>query len=66
MLWNDFVEMITSETVHGLDTDNISSSKSTYAHLVMHAYALVHSRFLKTLVDDPNLLNKVRKERVEK
>ena len=66
MVWEDLIEDITNETVHGLDADDISSSKSTYAYLVILADALAGSRFLKTLVDDCNLVNKDRKERVEK
>ena len=62
----DLVEMITNETVHGLDADNVSSSESTYAYLVILADALACSRFLKMLVNDSNFVNKDRKERVEK
>ena len=66
MVWGDLVEKITNKTAHGLDAENISSSKSTYAYLFILADILARSRFLKTLVDDCNLSNRERKERVEK
>ena len=52
--------------MHGLDAENISSSKSTYGYLVILADALARSRFLKTLVDNHYFMNKERKERAEK
>jgi hypothetical protein len=52
---------------HGLDAEDISSSRDRYAALFIHADALAHSRFLKILVDPSHrVLNKESRGRVEK
>jgi hypothetical protein len=65
-VWRDFVDMITDRTAHGLNAEDVLSSTQKYAELFFFADALGRSRFLKTLVDDRNLLTKDRKDRVEK
>ena len=65
-VWRDLVKTITDETSHGLNAEDPLYSTSYYAALFVHADALEHSRFLKTLLDDYSPLNMVRKERIER
>jgi hypothetical protein len=65
-VWGDFVEMITKRTAQGLNGEDVPSSTQKYAELFLLADALGRSRFLKTLIDDHNLLNQDRKEWAEK
>jgi hypothetical protein len=65
-VWGDLVEMITDRTAHGLNAEDVPSSTQKYAELFLLVDALGRSRFLKTLIDDRNLLNKDRKQRLEK
>jgi hypothetical protein len=64
----DLVDNITNETVRKLDAENAQGAyaRRAYAYLFILADVLARSRFMKTLVDDRNLVNKERKERVEK
>ena len=65
-VWGDLVKMITDRTAHGLNAEDVPSSTQKYPELFLLVDALGRSRFLKTLIDDHNLLNKDRKQRLEK
>ncbi len=59
-------EILLKKTSCGLNAEDPLYSTSYYAALFVHADALEHSRFLKTLLDDYSPLNMVRKERIER
>lgn len=63
-VWGDFVEKITNSTAQGLNAGDFSKSK--YTQILILADALKRSRFLKTLIEDRNLLTSDRKWRAEK
>jgi hypothetical protein len=65
-VWGDFVEKITDMTAQGLNAGNISFSTGKYAEIFIVADALARSRFLKTLIEDRNLLTNDCKEGAEK
>jgi hypothetical protein len=54
------VEMITNETTRGLTRITYVPQKATYPYLFLLADALGHFRFLKTLVDNRNILNEAK------
>jgi hypothetical protein len=67
VVWGDLVEKVTNMTAHGLDAEDISSSRERYAALFIHADALACSCFLKNLVDhDLTTMDSEGRERVEK
>jgi len=65
-VWGDFVEKITDRTAQGLNAGDILFATTSYAQLFLLADALGRSRFLKTLVEDRNLLDNDHKRRAEK
>ena len=65
-IWRDFVDTITDRTTHGLNVEDVPSSLQKFSEIYIYADALRRSPFLKTLVDDRNLLTKDRKDRAEK
>ncbi|KAM6491131.1 hypothetical protein JOM56_013370 [Amanita muscaria] len=66
-VWGDFVEKITDRTAQGLNAGDVSFSTAKYAQIFLHANALKHSRFLKTIIEDrTDLLPNDRKWRAEK
>ena len=65
-LWGYFIEEIIALTAQGLNAGDVYSSRKKYAQIFLLADALRFSRFLKTLVEDCNILNSYRTGRAKK
>ncbi|KIM42396.1 hypothetical protein M413DRAFT_444814 [Hebeloma cylindrosporum] len=59
-IWGDFVQELADITAEGLNAEDVSFSIRRYALIYLLAGALMRSRFLSTLIDDENFLNRDR------
>ena len=65
-VWGYFIEEIIDLTAQGLNAGDVYSSRKKCAQIFLLADALRFSRFLKTLVEDCNILNSYRTGRAKK